>query len=94
MRRRPEETQTVYNNRTAMKIQSRFHHTRLQMACHRVLKLVLEAAWEEKSSPCAFEENPLRWAREFQDPTWWRWLRSECTRKQMQQESSQHRHSG
>jgi hypothetical protein len=90
----PSESQSVFNKRTALKLFNWFRNADLHMAYHRALRLVFKAAWREKQSPCAFDANPLQWARECRDRTWWHLVQTECTRNEMHQQHLQHRRSG
>ena len=59
------------NLRSARKLEHWFRCGGVRMVHHRVLRQLYKAAWSEKSSICAFGENPLAWSREFRDRAWW-----------------------
>ena len=91
MQRKAEESRMGFNKRSASQLHHWFQQANLQMAYHRVLKMVFKAAWKEKSSPCALGQNPLQWARECRDSSWWNLVRAECSRREMRQEKLEHR---
>ena len=60
MRRKPDESQMHFNQRSAAKLQGWFKNAGLEMVFHRVLRLIFKAAWRERFSVFYFDENPLQ----------------------------------
>ena len=63
MRRRPEESQMVFNQRTSMQLRTWFEKAGLRMAHHRVLYLVFKAAWKDFVQ---WGESPKEWKKDIE----------------------------
>ena len=64
------------------------------MIFHRVLRAVYKAAWCERQSPCNFNENLLRKAREFRVEAWWQSIRFLSSSRTRHAEGAQHSRRG
>jgi len=94
LRRRQGESQIVSNQNSAVKIASWFAKAGKRMAYHRVLQLLYKSAWTEVFSPCSFQQNPLKAARQFGDCAWWSLLLVESQKDTKLRHGFRHRSAG
>ena len=69
LRRRADEGNMEYNQRTAARIRGWFNTLQLSLIHHRILRSIYKSAWLEAHTP--FNQAPLRSARLFHDEEWW-----------------------
>ena len=71
LRRRPDEGQAAFNQRTAHSIYGWFRKCGVMMMHHRVLQSVFRSAWRERMVVFTDGAAPLDWARRFRDVPYW-----------------------
>ena len=94
LRRRPGEGQAQYNQRTAHWLRKCFSQSQVPLICHRVLRAIYKAAWQESHSGLPLDMEPLKWAREFKSQLWWETMCGICSVYQRHKQGIKHHKSG